>query len=674
MPSARWGHSLTAFGTRSALLFGGRNAVHVLRDSFILTLNDDGVGQWSLVDSGNGPTPPSRFFHAACSVAENVLIHGGLAAIESTNAFADLWLFTTHRAWERVSLTSTLPFFAHSISHVGARSLLIFGGVSFQQAEGAESLLSPVILIDLISVFDGQGWSTRGLRRDAEMAVLPDDAALVMHHQAVVTETGVLIVGGGCSCLGLGPAFAPSLTLQLHTPHTTQGQVYTPVEPTDADEHGMSEVSDTHLQAVLLCAAAHVKRLKVLLESYAWLDKQKRITSADADAIDTVQEIDTVKRVWGGVYDSLRASPLRDEVTLKALPLCRNASEALRRLDREMLETLAEAGFLRLFMSSQSTPTSKVLHISPSLRAHTLLSQLRAEHGIPDRDGKDLPRHFELIGDVLMIPEDALLGPWDALGSSLWAEIAKCFGVQRVARKARIAPTGTRDSCITLLWPQQSHEEMGPGSAGWVQIRENGVLFAFDITKVMFCSGNNTERMRMGALHAQGETVADLYCGIGYYTLPLLVHAGAHFVHAFEWNPHSLLALRHNLEANGVSSRCKIYEGDNREQAPTIGRIAHRILLGLLPSSKDGWPLAVRLLREEGGWIHVHGNTLDEERDVWVRDVLNEFEALAEAQQRRWMIECVHVERVKSYAPYVGHYVVDLRCDAFVVEGKADAH
>ncbi len=34
-----------------------------------------------------------------------------------------------------------------------------------------------------------------------------------------------------------------------------------------------------------------------------------------------------------------------------------------------------------------------------------------------------------------------------------------------------------------------------------------------------------TEKARMGALPANGETVVDMFAGIGYYTLPLLVRA-----------------------------------------------------------------------------------------------------------------------------------------------------
>ena len=52
--------------------------------------------------------------------------------------------------------------------------------------------------------------------------------------------------------------------------------------------------------------------------------------------------------------------------------------------------------------------------------------------------------------------------------------------------------------------------------------------------------------------------------GIGYYTLPYLVHTGASYVHACEWNPDAVEALKHNLEQNHVEKRCTVYAGDNK--------------------------------------------------------------------------------------------------------------
>lgn len=53
--------------------------------------------------------------------------------------------------------------------------------------------------------------------------------------------------------------------------------------------------------------------------------------------------------------------------------------------------------------------------------------------------------------------------------------------------------------------------------------------------------------------------------GIGYFTLPYLAHAGASHVHACEWNPDAVEALKKNLVANGVSDRCTVHQGDNRQ-------------------------------------------------------------------------------------------------------------
>jgi tRNA G37 N-methylase Trm5 len=46
-------------------------------------------------------------------------------------------------------------------------------------------------------------------------------------------------------------------------------------------------------------------------------------------------------------------------------------------------------------------------------------------------------------------------------------------------------------------------------------VRENGIDQSFDLTKVMFCTGNVTEKLRVAAFNCTGETVVDLYAGIG---------------------------------------------------------------------------------------------------------------------------------------------------------------
>jgi len=114
----------------------------------------------------------------------------------------------------------------------------------------------------------------------------------------------------------------------------------------------------------------------------------------------------------------------------------------------------------------------------------------------------------------------------------------------RFASQSEIQNNGMRQSQAQLLWG---------GDSGWVVQREGGMQYGLDVTKCMFSSGNVTEKARMGALAlAAGETVVDLYAGIGYYTVPLLARANAAFVYACEWNPDAVHALRHNLKVRPV--------------------------------------------------------------------------------------------------------------------------
>ncbi len=397
------------------------------------------------------------------------------------------------------------------------------------------------------------------------------------------------------------------------------------------------------------------------------------------------------------------------------------------------------------------------------------------------RGGRGLPSKFELVGDVLMLPEDSLThtawarafagytsgeGGVEGASSAHWRALAAAFGpgVKRVARRARVDTGPMRESHVELLlsmhgrdgqsvrpgggrgapyeaWQPRradlsteralatvgstaasnnsnsSHntadtdDEGGPRQAwgevsiasylhdyyclprmnpGWVVITENACKFGFDLTRVMFCTGNVTERMRMARVAelAWGNEIAttvripplaeqvvvDLYCGVGYYTIPLLLHAGVRHVHALEWNPHSILALRHNLEANGIEeARYTVYHGDNRhtvgstlkQSTPPLHGVAHRVVLGLLPSSVEGWPLAALCLNKStGGVLHVHENILQDQVEHWGREVLPAAMTgiFASLPGGAMEVTCVHIERVKSYAPRVLHIVVDLLC------------
>ncbi|KAF1556074.1 hypothetical protein FQV10_0009127, partial [Eudyptes schlegeli] len=169
---------------------------------------------------------------------------------------------------------------------------------------------------------------------------------------------------------------------------------------------------------------------------------------------------------------------------------------------------------------------------------------------------RDVPRAWQRHGDLVLLSEDSFrAAPWEKLGTALWETVTSALGARRLARRGRVLPDGMRSPSVTLLLGQDS----------WVEHVDNGIRYTFDVTKCMFSPGNITEKLRVASLPCSGEVLVDLYAGIGYFTLPYLVHAAAAFAHACEWNGHAVEALRRNLALNGVQDRCRIHHGDSRQ-------------------------------------------------------------------------------------------------------------
>lgn len=184
----------------------------------------------------------------------------------------------------------------------------------------------------------------------------------------------------------------------------------------------------------------------------------------------------------------------------------------------------------------------------------------------------------------------------------------------------------------------------------------------------MYSRGNITEKMRFGHLVQSHEKVLDMYAGIGYFTLPALIHGRAQHVVACEWNEDAAQALRFNLRDNAVEDRATVLVGDCRVLANEHGLVNKfdRVSLGLLPSCEGGWSTALRALRREtGGWLHVHSNVPVKEAMLWLEWVCVRLGERARSELidgEPWVVIGTHLEKVKSFAPTVFHYVADVYC------------
>lgn len=192
----------------------------------------------------------------------------------------------------------------------------------------------------------------------------------------------------------------------------------------------------------------------------------------------------------------------------------------------------------------------------------------------------------------------------------------------------------------------------------------------------MFSFGNIREKLRVSRIDCTGETVVDLFAGIGYFSIVFAVHSNAKLLHLCECNPNAVIALKKNLELNSVSHKCVIHEGDNRQVCP-VG-VADRVYMGLIPTSLESLEVGCRAINvnSDKRILHIHHNvshfgTKDRSQieRIWnewaievshkVKRIMCEIHA-----NHKWFVEVLQVNKVKAYAPHIDHLVVDLKCSA----------
>ncbi|HDS63229.1 MAG TPA: SAM-dependent methyltransferase [Methanofollis liminatans] len=178
------------------------------------------------------------------------------------------------------------------------------------------------------------------------------------------------------------------------------------------------------------------------------------------------------------------------------------------------------------------------------------------------------------------------------------------------------------------------------GEAHPVRHHENGLCYRLNPAEVMYAAGNLEERALMGRTAQEGERVADMFAGIGYFTLPMAA-AGAN-MHAMEINPVSFGYLSENIEANGLTGRVRAECGDCRD---LLAGTYDRIVMGHFDAVAF---LSEALTHARGGTtIHLHA----------LGDVADAARVSAESTGFKVRIA---TRKVKKYGPHIWHIVHDM--------------
>lgn len=262
--------------------------------------------------------------------------------------------------------------------------------------------------------------------------------------------------------------------------------------------------------------------------------------------------------------------------------------------------------------------------------------RIMAEVDLPDSLKEFLPDKWEKIGDVLIIRFSPQL-------SACKEEIARIY--------ARVLNARTVCEEIGKIHGvfREPQLRIVLGDNTETVHKENGILYKLDVARLMFSSGNISERVRMAGENCSGQLVVDMFAGIGYFTLPVAVHGGAEKIIACEMNPIALHYLRENIKLNGVEGKVDVFPGDNR--LLNISGKADRIIMGYVGGTRNYLKKAFEMARP-GTVVHYHDTFPSDKKELAIRALEEEV-----GEDR---FDVIEIREVKSYAPGISHFVVDL--------------
>lgn len=182
--------------------------------------------------------------------------------------------------------------------------------------------------------------------------------------------------------------------------------------------------------------------------------------------------------------------------------------------------------------------------------------------------------------------------------------------------------------------------------------KENGCRMIVDVEKAFFSPRLSTERMRVASMCSDGETVVNMFGGVGAFSLAIAVHKEC-TVYSIDINPEAARLCGVNASRNRLKGRIISISGDAAVEAPKTA--GDRTLMVLPERSAEFLPAALQATAK-GGTVHYYAHTHSYKKAGAARAAEREFAEACPAE-----FEVLGARSVRAVGPGYHQTVVDAR-------------
>ena len=256
-----------------------------------------------------------------------------------------------------------------------------------------------------------------------------------------------------------------------------------------------------------------------------------------------------------------------------------------------------------------------------------------------------IPRSLDIVGQIAIVELPDELSPFEELIGR--AILQTCPSVRTVMAKASAFSSRYRVRELSLIAGEDNPV---------ARHRENGCVFELDVRAVFFSPRLGHERLRVARQVQPGETIVDMFAGVGPYSILIAKRQPRSTVYAVDINPSALKFLRSNILANRVVANVRPIGGDIREVIrSTLSGIADRVIMNLPGDAVSFISEACLSLKETGGVLHFYSFESSEKPE---EAAAAKLEQGVQASGRK-LNSILTTRVVKAVAPYRVQVAVD---------------